>query len=68
MATKKASAEENSVDDDHFSHLPLTFFFVNVKDHQILHVMIRMLSSHLMQSEMIIYGLSRKCVKLSPFS
>ena len=34
----------------------------------ILHVMIRMLSSHLMQSEIIIYGLVRKCVKLSPFS
>ena len=28
----------------------------------------RMLSSHLMQSEMIFYGLVRKCVKLSPFS
>ena len=26
------------------------------------------LSSHLMQSEIIIYGLVRKCVKLSPFS
>ena len=25
-------------------------------------------SSHLMQSEIIIYGLARKCVKLSPFS
>ena len=24
--------------------------------------------SHLMQSEIIIYGLVRKCVKLSPFS
>ena len=34
----------------------------------ILHVMIGMLSSHLMQSENIIYGLVRKCVKLSPFS
>ena len=34
----------------------------------ILHVMIGMLSSHLMQSEVIIYGLVRKCVKLSPFS
>ena len=34
----------------------------------ILHVMIGMLSSHLMQSEIIIYGLVRKCVKLSPFS
>ena len=34
----------------------------------ILHVMIRMLSSRLMQSEIIIYGLVRKCVKLSPFS
>ena len=33
-----------------------------------LHVMIGMLSSHLMQSEVIIYGLVRKCVKLSPFS
>ena len=31
-------------------------------------VMIRMLSSYLMQSEIIIYGLVRKCVKLSPFS
>ena len=31
----------------------------------ILHVMIGMLSSHLMQSEIIIYGLVRKCVKLS---
>ena len=29
--------------------------------------MIGMLSSHLMQSEIIIYGLVRKCVKLSPF-
>ena len=27
-----------------------------------------MLSSHLMQSEIILYGLVRKCVKLSPFS
>ena len=34
----------------------------------ILHVMIGMLFSHLMQSEIIIYGLVRKCVKLSPFS
>ena len=34
----------------------------------ILHVTIGMLSSHLMQSEIIIYGLVRKCVKLSPFS
>ena len=34
----------------------------------ILHVMIRMLFSHLMQSEITIYGLVRKCVKLSPFS
>ena len=34
----------------------------------ILHVMIGTLSSHLMQSEIIIYGLVRKCVKLSPFS
>ena len=34
----------------------------------ILHVMIGMLSSHLMQSEIIIYGLVKKCVKLSPFS
>ena len=34
----------------------------------ILHVVIGMLSSHLMQSEIIIYGLVRKCVKLSPFS
>ena len=34
----------------------------------ILHVMIGMLSSHLMQSEIIIYGLVRKCVKPSPFS
>ena len=34
----------------------------------ILHVMIRMLFSHLMQSEIIIYGLVRKCLKLSPFS
>ena len=34
----------------------------------ILHVMIGMLSSHLMQSEIIIYGLVRKCVILSPFS
>ena len=34
----------------------------------ILHVMIGMLSIHLMQSEIIIYGLVRKCVKLSPFS
>ena len=34
----------------------------------ILLVMIRMLFSHLMQSEIIIYGLVRKCVKLSSFS
>ena len=34
----------------------------------ILHVMIGMLSSHLMQSEIIIYGLVRKSVKLSPSS
>ena len=34
----------------------------------ILHVMIEMLFSHLMPSEIIIYGLVRKCVKLSPFS
>ena len=34
----------------------------------ILHVIIRMLSLHLMQSEIIIYCLVRKCVKLSPFS
>ena len=34
----------------------------------ILHVMIGMLSSHLMQSEIIIYGRVRKCVTLSPFS
>ena len=34
----------------------------------ILHVIIGMLSPHLMQSEIIIYGLVRKCVKLSPFS
>ena len=33
----------------------------------ILHVMIRMLFSHLMQSEIINYGLVRKCVKLSLF-
>ena len=31
----------------------------------ILHVMIRMLSSHMMQSEIIIYDLVRTCVKLS---
>ena len=34
----------------------------------ILHLMIGMLSSHLMQSEIISYGLVRKCVKLSPSS
>ena len=34
----------------------------------ILHVMIGMLSSHLMQSGIITHGLVRKCVKLSPFS
>ena len=34
----------------------------------ILHVMTGMLSSPLLQSEIIIYGLVRKCVKLSPFS
>ena len=34
----------------------------------ILHVMIGMLLLQLMQSEIIIYGLVRKCVKLSPFS
>ena len=33
----------------------------------ILHVMIGMLSPHLMQSEIIIYGFVRKCVKLSSF-
>ena len=33
-----------------------------------LHVMIGILILHLMQSEIIIYGLVRKCVKLSPFS
>ena len=33
-----------------------------------LRVMIRMLFLHLMQSDIIIYGLVRKCVKLSPFS
>ena len=33
-----------------------------------LYVMIGMLSSHLMHSEIIVYGLVRKCVKLSPFS
>ena len=33
-----------------------------------LNVMIGMLSSHLMQSEIIIYGHVRKCAKLSPFS
>ena len=38
------------------------------KDLFILHVMIRMLSSLLMQSEIIINGLVRKCVKLSPLS
>ena len=32
----------------------------------ILLVMIRMLFSHLMQSEIIVYGLVRKCSKLSP--
>ena len=34
----------------------------------ILHVMKRMLSSHLKQSEIIIYDLVRKGVKVSPFS
>ena len=34
----------------------------------ILDVMMRMLSSHLMQSEIIIYVLVRNFVKLSPFS
>ena len=34
----------------------------------ILHVMIGMLSSHLMQSEIINYGLLRKLVKVSSFS
>ena len=34
----------------------------------ILHVMIGMLFSPLMQLNIIIYGLVRKCVKLSPFS
>ena len=33
----------------------------------ILHVMTGMLSLYLMQSEIIIYGIVRKCVKLSPF-
>ena len=33
----------------------------------ILHVMIGMLSLHLMQSEIIIYGLVRQYVKLLPF-
>ena len=34
----------------------------------LLHVMIEMLSSHLMQSDIIINGHVRKCVKLSLFS
>ena len=34
----------------------------------ILHGMIGMLFSSLMQLEIIIYGLVRECVKLSPFS
>ena len=34
----------------------------------ILHVTIDMLSLPLMQSEIIIYGLVRRCMKLSPFS
>ena len=34
----------------------------------ILHVIIGMRSSHLMQSEIIIYSVVRKCVKLSLFS
>ena len=34
----------------------------------ILHVIIGMLFSPLMQLNIIIYGLARKCVKLSPFS
>ena len=34
----------------------------------ILHIILGMFFSHLMQSEIIIYGLVRKCVKLSPFS
>ena len=38
------------------------------KAHFILHVIIGMLSSHLMRSEIIIYGLVRKCVMLPPFS
>ena len=34
----------------------------------ILHLMIGMLSLHLMQSQIIIYGLARKCAKLATFS
>ena len=33
-----------------------------------LHVMIGMLSLPLIQSEIVIYGLVRNCVKISPFS
>ena len=38
------------------------------EDSFLLHVMIEMLLSHLMQSEFITYGLVRKSVNLSPFS
>ena len=34
----------------------------------VLHVVVGMLFSHLVRSEIVIYGLVRKCVKLSPFS
>ena len=44
------------------------FYVVLISIAFILHIMIEMLSSHLTQSEIIIYGLVRKCVKLSPFS
>ena len=44
------------------------FYVVLISIAFILHIMIEMLSSHLPQSEIIIYGLVRKCLKLSPFS
>ena len=38
------------------------------EDLSILHVIKETLSSHLMQLEIIINGIVRKCVKLSPFT
>ena len=77
-ANEQTSEKAKSVINNHISY-NANRFAVSVNEDQerlniacnalfILHVMIGMLSSHLMQSEIIIYGLVRKCVKLSPFS